>query len=254
MKFHEMTAPEIRGIDKQQTVVVLPIAAVEQHGPHLPTSTDVILCEAVAERACAQLPEKTLLLPTMWLGASSHHLPWSATLTATLPTYITVLTEILQPLLKDGFRRVLLINGHGGNVDPLRVALRHLQPQFPHALLTGGSYWSMAAPQIAEILEGEDKTIGHACEAETSMVMHLRPELVRTDKLENCYGHLPDEVSGVLFARDMAQRTRTGATGRPDLASGEKGERLLAAIADRAAAAIHNTLDEPFPDRQVPKT
>nr|NKB42073.1 creatininase family protein [Ilumatobacter sp.] len=139
MKFHEATAPAIRSLDHDSTMIVLPLAAVEQHGPHMPTGTDTILCGAIAEEVEERSPDKVFLLPTLWLGASQHHLPWQATLTAELPTYETTLCEILEPLLKNGFRRVLLLNGHGGNIDPMRVALRRLQPEYPEVLLTAGS-------------------------------------------------------------------------------------------------------------------
>ena len=116
---------------RESTLVVAPIAACEQHGPHLPVFTDTILAAAVAEGVERALADRVLLLPDLWLGASDHHLPFGGTLTATLPTYEQMLVELLTPLLRDGFRRVLILNGHGGNIDPLRVALRRLDRAFP---------------------------------------------------------------------------------------------------------------------------
>ncbi len=84
MKFHESPAPSIRNLDRESTMVVLPLAAVEQHGPHMPTGTDAIISGAVAEAVEENLAKEVLLLPTLWLGASQHHLPWEATLTAVL--------------------------------------------------------------------------------------------------------------------------------------------------------------------------
>ncbi len=123
MRFAELTAPEIRRLDRDNTLVVAPIAACEQHSDHLPVITDTVLCGAVAEGVEAALPDRVLLLPVLWLGASDHHLPFGGTLTASLPLYESLLVELLTPLLRDGFRRVLLLNGHGGNIDPLHVAL-----------------------------------------------------------------------------------------------------------------------------------
>src|SRR5206468_10785877 len=119
MKFYEMTWPELRRVDRGRTLVLAPIAACEQHSRHLPTFTDSILCGAVADGVEAKLPSSVLQLPLLWLGASDHHLPFGATLTASLETHITVLCEILNPLLRDGFPRVLILNGHGGNIDTL---------------------------------------------------------------------------------------------------------------------------------------
>src|SRR5262245_35004169 len=106
MKFAEMTWPELREVDRGRTLVLAPIAACEQHSRHLPTFTDSILCGAVAERVEAGLPKRVLLLPVQWLGASDHHLPFGATLTATLDTHITMLCEILAAPLADRYSRI----------------------------------------------------------------------------------------------------------------------------------------------------
>src|SRR3982750_2432768 len=121
MRFAEMTAPEIRDLSRERTLIVAPIAACEQHSRHLPVFTDSILCGAVADGVERALSDRVLLLPVLWLRASEHHppLPFGGPLTATLPTYETLLVELLTPLLRDGFRRLLLLNGHGGNIDPL---------------------------------------------------------------------------------------------------------------------------------------
>lgn len=256
MRFHESTAPAIRKLDRESTMVVLPLAAVEQHGPHMPTGTDAIICGAVAEAVEEKLAKELLLLPTLWLGASQHHLPWQATLTAGLPTYETLVCEILEPLLKNGFRRVMLLNGHGGNIDPMRVALRRLQPAHPEVLLTAGSYWSIAELELAACMEGDIKSLGHACEAETSLVMHLRPELVLAEDataMADLSGYLPDDADGLMICRDMAQRTENGATGRPDLASAEKGARMFAAIVNRVVEVVRKYLGEPLPEREDQK-
>ena len=94
MKFHEMTSGQLGAIKHDQVVVILPIAAIEQHGPHLPTGTDTIICEAVARALEQQHADSVLLLPTLWLGASSHHLRFGATRTAELSTYVTLLRAI----------------------------------------------------------------------------------------------------------------------------------------------------------------
>ena len=247
MKFFEMTWPELRKVERTDTVVLLPIAACEQHSRHLPTFTDSILCGAVADGAEAKSPRQVLALPLLWLGASDHHLPFGATLTVNLDTLITMLCEILTPLLNDGFNRVLVLNGHGGNIDPLHVALRRLQPQYKGALLTGASYWELAEREIAALCEGPRKSVGHACEVETSMVMHLRPELVRASEIKDDVETVPDALRGLFIAKDMAQRTDHGAVGHPERASGNKGRRLLEAIVHRVVEVVEALLREPLP-------
>src|SRR5205085_3843525 len=101
MRFHEMTWPLLQQVPRDATVVVAPIAACEQHSRHLPTFTDTILVSAVAERLEQRLPEQVLLLPTQWFGASSHHLRFGATLSAEVDTHVTMICDMLTPLLED---------------------------------------------------------------------------------------------------------------------------------------------------------
>jgi len=248
MRFEEMRSPQLRQVDRERTMVVLPIAACEQHGPHCPTGTDTILCRSIAEAVEAATPEQVLLLPTFWLGASTHHLRLGATLTAGMETYIAILEEIIEPLLDEGYRRLLILNGHGGNVDPLKAALRNLQLRNPDALLAGQSYWSMAASQIAEIMEGNEKTVGHACEAETSLMLYLRPDLVDSAACEDNGEPVADMIEGAFVCRDMFQRTRNGATGRADLATARKGEAMFHAIVERVGIVVKRLLAEPLPE------
>jgi creatinine amidohydrolase len=246
MKFHELTSTRLAALDRDQTIVLIPIAAVEQHGPHMPTGTDHIICTAVAESVEERLAARILLTPTVWLGASAHHLRLGSTLSAELDTYVATLCDIARSLLDDGYRRLLFVNGHGGNVDPMRMALREIQPAYPEALLAGGSYWSVAEDWIRETLEGDHKFVGHACEFETSLIMHLRPDLVSAEDLADAGELVPDQIDGVFVSRDMRQRTRGGYTGRPDLASPQKGERLLDGIVDRLVTLVEKLLSEPL--------
>ena len=121
MKFHEMTFPRLREVARDQTLILAPIAACEQLSHHLPTFTDTVLVTGVAEGVERRLPEQVLLLPTQWFGASSHHLRFGATLSAEVDTHVAMLCDMLAPLLDDGYQRILLLNGHGGNIDTPRV-------------------------------------------------------------------------------------------------------------------------------------
>lgn len=248
MRFAELTAPEIRAVDRDRTVLVAPIAACEQHSDHLPVFTDSILCGAVADGLEGALPREVLLLPVLWLGASEHHLPFGGTLTATLPTYETLLVELLAPLLRDGFRRVLILNGHGGNIDPLRVALRRLDVMYPRAILTGAAYWELAAGELAALCVGPRKSMGHACELETSMMLHLRPDLVRRDQIRDDPSEGPSGLGGLFWAQDFARRTDRGAVGYPESASAEAGSRMLGAVVDRLTRVVQGLSELPLPD------
>src|SRR5258707_2907720 len=141
MKFAEMTFPLLRQVPRDRSVVVMPIAACEQHSHHLPTITDTVLVTGVAEGVESNLPDHVLLLPTLWLGASAHHLRFGATLSAEVDTHVAMLCDLLVPLLDDGYQRLLVLNGHGGNTDTIHMALRRLQPRRRDRILAGAAYW-----------------------------------------------------------------------------------------------------------------
>src|SRR5262245_2252127 len=247
MKFHEMTAPQIRQAPRDAVVVISPVAACEQHSRHLPVFTDTILCTAVAEGVEAKMPKEVLLLPTMWLGASHHHLRLGGTLSADVDTHVTLLCELLEPLLIDGFHRVLILNGHGGNIDTLHMALRKLQPRYPHRHLTGASYWELAEKELMALAEGPRKSMGHACEFETSMVLALRPELVRRDEIANDPPRDDAELRGLFTAEDMYQKTHHGCVGYPERANAEKGRACLNVAIGRTGAVVAALLRRPLP-------
>jgi creatinine amidohydrolase len=247
MRFHEMTFPELRQVLRAKTLVLAPIAACEQHSHHLPTFTDTILVTGVADGVEKRLPDKVLQLPTLWLGASAHHLRFGATLSADVDTHVDILCNLIVPLLDDGHERVLILNGHGGNIDTMQMALRRLQPRFRTKQLTAASYWDLAAAELAALVEGPRKNMGHACEFETSMVMALRPELVRKDRIKNDPPISEPVLRGLYIGEDMHQRTQRGAVGYPELASPEKGHKFLQAAIDRTVEVVEALLQRPLP-------
>ena len=180
------------------------------------------------EKAC---PDAILLLPTQWLGASHHHLRFNATLSADVTTHVQLIAIYLSPLLEEGYARLLILNGHGGNIDTLHMALRLLQPRFRDRILSGASYWELAAREFAAIAEGPRKEMGHACEFETSMILHLRPDLVRKEQIVNDGYPYDPALRGLFLADDMAQLTQRGCVGInwPPLT----GQRLLQAAVQR---------------------
>lgn len=248
MRFHEMTAPQLQQVPRDGVVVVAPIAACEQHSRHLPVYTDTILVTGVAEGVEQRLPKKVLLLPTLWFGASHHHLRFGGTLSADVDTHIDMLCELVRPLLDDGYKRVMILNGHGGNIDTMQTALRRLQPAYRTVQLTAASYWDLAAQELANLAEGPRKQMGHACEFETSMVLALRPELVRREEIKD--DPLPSEpaLRGLYIAEDMWQRTDHGAAGYPELASAEKGRSFLSAAIERTAEVVQTLLLRKLPE------
>jgi len=247
MRFSEMTSPLLRQVPRETAVVVAPIAACEQHSRHLPVYTDTILVTAVAEGVEQRLPSQILLLPTQWFGASSHHLRLGATLSAEVDTHITMICDLLTPLLDDGYQRFLVLNGHGGNIDTMHVALRRLQPRYRNRLVTAASYWELADKELAALAEGPRKSMGHACEFETSMMLALRPDLVRRDEIKDDPPKDDPELRGLFTAEDMKQRTDHGAAGFPERATAEKGRAFLAVAIERTVAMLQALLRRPLP-------
>ena len=249
MKFQEMTAPELGRVSRGETVVLAPVAACEQHSRHLPTFTDTILVTAVGEGAEARLPRQVLLLPTLWFGASSHHLSLGGTLSAEVDTHTAMLGDLLTSLLEDRFNRILVLNGHGGNIDTMHVALRRLQPRYRRCLLTAASYWEVAEKELAALATGPRKSMGHACEFETSMMLALRPDLVRREEIRD--DPAPDEpaLRGLYIAEDMKQRTDHGAVGYPEKASAAQGRAFLEAAINRTVEVLEALLRRPLSEK-----
>jgi creatinine amidohydrolase len=247
MKFHEMTAPQLGQVPRDTVVVLAPIAACEQHSRHLPTFTDTLLVTAVAEGVESRIPREVLLLPTLWLGASHHHLRFGGTLSADVDTHVIILCELLEPLLKDGYRRIMILNGHGGNIDTLHMALRKLQTGYRDRHLAGASYWELADKELAALAEGPRKSMGHACEFETSMVLAVRPDLVRREEIRDDPPTDDPALRGLFLADDMHQRTDHGCVGYPERASAAKGHALLDAAIRRTGDVVSALLRHPLP-------
>ncbi len=247
MRFWELTAPLLKQVSRNETVVVVPLAACEQHSRHLPTFTDTILATAVAEGVEQRLAKNVLLLPTLWFGASHHHLPFGGTLSAPAELLVDMICGIVTSLLDDGYLRILLLNGHGGNIDTMHVALRRLQPRYPRCILSGASYWEMAEKELAALAEGPRKVMGHACEFETSMIMALRPELVRTAEIKDDPPNDDPALRGLYLMEDFKLRTDHGAVGYPERATATKGQAMLAAAIERVSEVVTTLLRRPLP-------
>jgi creatinine amidohydrolase len=242
-----MTAPELRNVSRSASVVIAPIAACEQHSRHLAVWTDTVLVSAVAAGVEERLPLEVLLLPTQWMGASAHHLRFGGTLSAEVDTHVQILVDLLTPLLDDGYERLLVLNGHGGNTDTMQMALRKLRPRYPQRHVTAASYWDLAARELAGLAEGPRKVMGHACEFETSMMLHLRPDLVRSDQIADDPPNDDPALRGLFTGEDMFQRTDHGAVGYPKRASAVKGQAFLEAAVGRTVEVVRALLQRPLP-------
>jgi creatinine amidohydrolase len=249
MKLTELKRPDVERMDKANKVALVPLGSLEQHGEHLPLCTDSLLGEEIARRVEAALPETVVLLPMQWLGSSHHHMKFPGTVSVPSNVYIEMVVHLCECLLAAGFRRIYLLLSHGGNDVPCREALNRLslthRDQADTIFIASGGYWAVA-DQAMRLPEMETPRATHACEYETSMVLAVRPDLVDARaahgdcvRVESRY-YQPDGAgtNKVHVATPFEHLTRTGALGRPELGSVEKGERLLAAIVNELVAFV----------------
>lgn len=228
--------PDIESLARG-VVVLIPTGSLEQHGPHLPLFTDSLLASAVAKAVEQRLPQKVLLTPTLWLGASGHHLKFPGTLSADFETYMGAIESVCQSLIPHGFTKFYVINGHGGNTEPNGMAMRKLKAKYPDLTFGHSGYFAFVADKVAGILEGPVKEMRHACEAEASLMLHLHPDLVRKDKLRDD-GLKPDPpLRGVVHHFD--EITEEGSLGYATFATAEKGRRIF----DLAVEAVSQEIE-----------
>jgi creatinine amidohydrolase len=239
MKWINLRAPEFK--ITTESIALVPLGSTEQHGNHLPVQTDAALVGELASRIEAACPDTVFLLPTLWLGASHHHLDFGGTLSLRASTYVGVLRDITECLLRQGFQRIFFLNGHGGNIPPLSQFLSNCQEEPLKAgetlpWVVSATYWLMNPPSEAKELAGmKSARLTHACEYETSMMLSVTPDLVAmpeakagkphfASKFFALQGEFPSRVqAGVRFS----QITLNGAMGEPGLAQVEKGQKLL---------------------------
>ena len=229
----QATWPEVEALDRE-TTVLLPTGAVEQHGPHLPFDTDARLVTAVAEAVERRTP--VLLTPTLWLGCSLHHRGFAGTLSASFEGYGAAIEAVVRSLTPHGFRRFYVLNGHGGNAAPNEIALRGLKAAMPNLALGGTDYYAFARDAIREATTGPQKELRHADEAETSLMLHVAPELVRMAQAYDD-GLTPEPpVAGLVEPFDAT--TERGSYGYPSYATAEKGAAIFGAAVAGVVAEL----------------
>ena len=230
MKLAELNWPDMEKVSRD-TVVVFPIAALEQHGPHLPFITDTAEVTAIIERLDQDIPTEILCLPTQWLGYSPHHMQFKGTITAKTDTHINMIVDTVDSMINADFKDILIVNGHGGNVPNMTVALQRLMENSPQARVYGTSWF--AYDEISEIIEAGPHGWGHAGEMETSIMMAIHPDLVQTDRLQQDGHPLISALSTqVKRYRMIHEATDQGVYGDPTFGSAEKGHRFLHAAVD----------------------
>jgi creatinine amidohydrolase len=237
----------------REKVLILPIGHTEQHGYHAPLCTDTLIIEAIGQGAARAVPEQALCLPVFPYGVSTHRRSFPGTFNVGGRAFEDFWLAVLDALVAGGFSRFYLISGHGGNCSFLVNVVKYAGEKYPH-IFCATSFLYLSGPQGVNALETKRQSamggMGHACELETSLVLHLRPELVQleravdeTDFISTPSYYMDWIEGGALIANPPWQDdTRTGAYGAGSLGTAEKGKYgLEAAIAEKVGhvAEIH---------------
>jgi creatinine amidohydrolase len=242
-----MTAEELNAKAGSKALVLLPVASTEQHGPHLGTGVDTFLVTEGCRRVAVKVAEKrpVVVAPTVWMGLAEHHIAFGGSFTLGLATYHALLRDLVRSILRAGFERILIVNGHGGNIAALSTLVTDLTHELSTPLAVTTLY-SVAQETgvFAEILEDQDG-VQHACEAETSMMLAAFADCVRQERLKDAYNPRGVVRSRRLGATPSLQIWRShrdvspsGVVGDARKASAAKGERLLEATAAALAEKL----------------
>ncbi len=240
--WNRLPAATLRSLAARDAVVLLPVASTEQHGPHLPTGVDDMLVTEVCRRTARLLDLATpaVVAPTVWCGLADHHVAFGGTFTLSLATYHMLLRDLCRSILKAGFRRIVLVNGHGGNIAGLAAISADLTRELEAPVATA-TYFMVAAKEVAAVLEDQGGVM-HACEAETSMMMVVAPELVNASQLPDAHGPAFDIAASLMPTLKRFVPfdgvTASGVAGDARRATPAKGEALLNACAAALAARL----------------
>jgi creatinine amidohydrolase len=181
----ELTTVDFAALDPETTIAILPVAAIEQHGPHLPVSTDTAIGEGMIAETLRRLPEdlSILILPTQAIGKSNEHLRSPGTVTLSAETALRAWTEIGESVHRAGLRKLVIVNSHGGNVDVIGVVARELRVRLRMLVVTC-SWGRFGLPP--GVFSEQEAAVGiHAGDIETSLMLYFRPDLVRMEKAQN---------------------------------------------------------------------
>ena len=252
--FAQMTWPEVNEAVRERRVVLLPIAAIEQHGPHLPVDTDNVFATEICETAAARAADAILAMPTIHYGFNDHNMDFPGTISVKMQHFIDYCYDVAASLAHQGFRRIILVNAHGSNGPLCELVARRITIETP-ALCASINHWQLAWREIVAQLEGGPHAADHACEWETSEYLHLRPDAVRRDLIKDEIAAerggprwLYPSVHGdspVKFMNWWSRMSTTGVNGTPSRATAEKGRVMIETTIERLIEVARDFRDLP---------
>ena len=237
LSWEEISALRQSGVD----LAILPVGATEQHGHHLPLGVDTLSAVAVAEGVSARtgIP----VLPALPYGCSlGHSRKWPGTISLRPETLSRIVFETAQWVLAAGFARMLILNGHVTNWAPLRCGLENIRADLPDMRIALRSVWELSAEANAIYL-ADGGSNWHANDAETSLMLHLRPDLVRMDKAVD----EPDRSACCFFSYTVDKESLSGGVGKPRRARATLGRRILKSCVDALSVQLAGAMTERTP-------
>jgi creatinine amidohydrolase len=241
-KWHELSGPDVAALAQQTNVAILPIGCVEMHGPHLPTGTDAIQAEGIAELTAEREP--AIILPTLYFNINDEMTRYPGTIAISPELMARLYEELCCEAARNGFTKIVFLISHGGSED----VTRFVHHSFLHRRLgerLGFSVfdlWYYAFVDDAEFLDSPRHKQGHGGEIETSLVLCFRPELVHPERLkplpEGDAPYYPKTVAHTWYVIDWIRQVPEGYHGEPQLASADKGRRLAERAAEACAEVI----------------
>lgn len=219
---------------------ILAIGSTESHGGHLPFGCDTFVCYNVALEVAERL-DNTVVVPPLWYGMSNHYRHKPMCVSLTNETLTVVIKEVLESLVYWGIKKVLIVNGHDGNIPPLEIAARDIKIKYPDMGLAVLDAWWMTAGNLLpkdtfEVWDG----LGHGGEGETSIAMAIFPELC---DLSNAKGMIPEMDNNIKLIWNFEELTDYGASGAPEKATVEKGQKMKSVLVDYLVDFV-NRMDE----------
>lgn len=232
---HELSWTDIRSLNSETTVFLLPVGSTEQHGPQNPLGTDFLIAQHVAHES-AKVSQYAYCLPTLTIGVASHHRDFAGTLWLSPHTFEAVIKEILHSIHHHGFDKVIVVNGHGGNTSSISLAISEFN-DLHNMLCLLFEWWN--DEELIKSVFGVPSAI-HADAVETSTIWAARPDLVLPERFEDLtsaekWGR---EIGGLYHSSRTSQFTSTGIAGSLEGISQEKGKEVLAASVDKLIRSI----------------
>ena len=241
------TWEEVKDLADLDPVILLPLGAFEQHGKHLPLKVDEFMANKIAIESVNKSHDKNIkavVAPVIWTGYSPHHMDFAGTISIKDETLTNLIIDIVESLVKNKLERILILNGHGGNIAILKNVGQKLKYDKNICIATS-SYWDFAMKEINDWRKSELGGINHACEMETALMLHMEENIVKKNKIEdNPLKRSPytgvDLLSGgaVGVSASFKELSPHGVIGSPSLATKERGAQLFDIITDKISDFI----------------